>query len=171
MIKHKHHIIPKHAGGSNDKSNIIELTVEEHAEAHRELYEKYGRWQDHLAWQGLSGRIGKEEIIQTKNRLAHLGKEPWNKNMKGYKAGAEHYRWGKMISKETSMKIGNSLMGNECRAKQFLIINELTQEKSVVKNLRKFCEENLINYKSLHRAYKKNLVYKKTYRIAEFTQT
>jgi hypothetical protein len=28
---HKHHIIPKHAGGTNDPSNLIELTIEEHA--------------------------------------------------------------------------------------------------------------------------------------------
>ena len=55
-MKHKHHIIPKHAGGTDDPSNLIELTVEEHAEAHRLLYEQYGRWEDYYAWQGLSGR-------------------------------------------------------------------------------------------------------------------
>jgi predicted molibdopterin-dependent oxidoreductase YjgC len=32
-MKHKHHIIPKHMGGTDDESNIIELTIEEHAEA------------------------------------------------------------------------------------------------------------------------------------------
>ena len=41
---HRHHIIPRHAGGTDDPSNIIELSVEEHAEAHRILYEQYGRW-------------------------------------------------------------------------------------------------------------------------------
>ena len=30
---HSHHIIPKHIGGTDDPSNIIELTVEEHAAA------------------------------------------------------------------------------------------------------------------------------------------
>ena len=38
--KHKHHIIPKHAGGSNDPNNFVFLTIEEHAEAHRKLYEE-----------------------------------------------------------------------------------------------------------------------------------
>ena len=61
---HKHHIIPKHAGGTDDPSNIIELTVEEHALAHKELYEKYGKMEDYFAWQGLAGLIGKEEIIR-----------------------------------------------------------------------------------------------------------
>ena len=41
-MKHKHHIIPKHMGGTNDPSNLIELTVEEHAEAHKLLWEQYG---------------------------------------------------------------------------------------------------------------------------------
>ena len=63
METHIHHIIPKHAGGTDDSSNLVELTLEEHAQAHKELYEKYGRWEDKVAWKGLAGMIGKEEII------------------------------------------------------------------------------------------------------------
>ena len=44
MIKHKHHIIPRHVGGTNEPSNIIELTIDEHADAHKILYETHGRW-------------------------------------------------------------------------------------------------------------------------------
>lgn len=51
-------------GGSNDSENLIELTIEEHAEAHRILYEKYGKTEDYLAWKGLSGQMGKEEILK-----------------------------------------------------------------------------------------------------------
>jgi len=63
-MKHKHHIIPVHAGGTDEPSNIEFITVEDHAERHRILFETHGRWQDKLAWLGLSGRIGKEEIIR-----------------------------------------------------------------------------------------------------------
>lgn len=63
-------------GGSDDPSNIIELTVEEHAEAHRLLYEKYGRWQDQVAWKALSGMIGKEEIIHEIHKKTNLGRYP-----------------------------------------------------------------------------------------------
>ena len=63
IYTHKHHIIPKHMGGTDDPSNLIELTVEQHAHVHKRLYELYGYWQDKLAWQGLAGIIGKEEIV------------------------------------------------------------------------------------------------------------
>ena len=62
-MKHIHHIIPKHAGGTDESNNLIELTVEEHAEAHRLLYEQHGNWQDYCAWQALSGQIGQDEAM------------------------------------------------------------------------------------------------------------
>jgi hypothetical protein len=65
MKTHKHHIIPKHMGGSDDPSNLIELTIEEHAEAHRLLYEKHGHTQDKVAWLGLAGIMPYAEIIYT----------------------------------------------------------------------------------------------------------
>jgi len=73
IYTHKHHVIPKHAGGTDDPSNIVELTIEEHAEAHRVLYEKYGRWQDKIAWKGLSRSVGKEEINYLKMSLPNRG--------------------------------------------------------------------------------------------------
>lgn len=62
-IYHQHHIIPRHMGGTDDPSNLIKLTVEEHAEAHKLLYEKHGRWQDYAAWQGLLGLAPKAELL------------------------------------------------------------------------------------------------------------
>jgi hypothetical protein len=51
-------------GGSDDTENLIELTIEEHADAHRILFEKYGKIEDYWAWKGLSGQVGKEEILR-----------------------------------------------------------------------------------------------------------
>ena len=79
-MKHTHHIIPKHAGGTDDHSNLIELTIEEHAEAHRILYEQYGRWQDKVAWQGLLGLIPHEQIM---------------KEMYAARRGKNNYMYGK----------------------------------------------------------------------------
>lgn len=65
---HKHHIIPKHMGGSDDAENLIELTVEAHAEAHKKLYEEHGNELDLIAYRGLSGQITMSEA----KRLAQI---------------------------------------------------------------------------------------------------
>ena len=63
---HKHHIIPRHMGGTDDPSNLVELSIEEHAEAHHKLFEEYGHWQDKIAWLALAGRI--EDVIKETQR-------------------------------------------------------------------------------------------------------
>jgi hypothetical protein len=62
-------------GGTDEPSNLIEVTVEEHIEIHRKLYEQHGRWQDYCAWQALSGRIGQEEILRMKQGMANKGRK------------------------------------------------------------------------------------------------
>ena len=68
-MKHKHHIVPKHMGGSDESSNIIELTIEEHAQAHKELYEQYGKNEDRLAWLMLTGQSKDPEFASKKASL------------------------------------------------------------------------------------------------------
>jgi len=50
-------------GGTDEPENLVELTVEEHAEVHRVLYEQYGKQEDYIAWKTLSGQIGKDETL------------------------------------------------------------------------------------------------------------
>ncbi|NDB61886.1 HNH endonuclease [bacterium] len=69
-VYHKHHIIPRHMGGTDEPDNLVNLTVEEHAEAHRLLWEQHGKEEDYYAWKGLASHIGKEEI---RLELARLG--------------------------------------------------------------------------------------------------
>ena len=123
-MKHKHHIIPRHMGGTDDPSNLIELTVEEHAEAHKKLWEQYGNIKDYCAWKGLSGQIGKEEIIrllmdptgrvhteETKQKISqsHKGKP---KHTEESKEKLRQFRTGMKLSEEHKAKISKSLIGN-----------------------------------------------------------
>jgi hypothetical protein len=87
-MKHIHHILPQYLGGTDDPSNLIELTVEAHAEAHRLLYEQHGNWQDYCAWQALSGRIGQEEILRMKQGMANKGKKRTDEQRARYKEAA-----------------------------------------------------------------------------------
>jgi len=93
---HKHHIIPRYAGGTDDPSNIEELTVEEHAERHRILFETHGHWQDEVAYKGLLKIIPKEEMSREISRAANKG----NKN-----------RLGSFPNSETRLKMRNSHIG------------------------------------------------------------
>lgn len=77
-MKHKHHIIPRHMGGTDDSNNLVELSVSEHAEAHRKLYEQYGRWQDYIAWKGLSGVIHTKDIH---SQVTKAGMKEWWNNL------------------------------------------------------------------------------------------
>lgn len=106
MVTHWHHIIPKHAGGTDDPSNLVELTVEEHAEAHRKLFEQYGRWQDEVAWKGLSGQITKAEAIKEAQKKANLG----NKHRLGTGQSNEYKKRLSIMMKER--RKDNPNMGN-----------------------------------------------------------
>lgn len=87
--KHKHHVVPKHAGGTDDPSNIVELTPEEHAEAHRKLFEEHGNIYDYIAWQGLLGRMTVEEISREK---ASAGMKTRTRTPEEFKKGWETRR-------------------------------------------------------------------------------
>jgi hypothetical protein len=109
-------------GGSNHPSNLIELNIEEHANAHKELFEKYGCWQDEIAYKALSGQITNAEANLEKCRLSKLGKNNPRYGKPGTllgKKGSEHPAFGKKTfgrkgriqSDETKQKIRDKLTG------------------------------------------------------------
>ena len=123
-IYHKHHIVPRHMGGTDDPSNLVELTIEEHAEAHRKLFEQHGHWQDEIAWKGLAGIIGKEEIVSRMN--------------------ASYGFLGKKHSKEHIQKIigeGNPFFGQSHSAESRKKISEKTKERMKSTEVRKQLSE------------------------------
>jgi len=83
---HKHHIIPKHMGGSNDPSNITYLTPEEHGMAHWILFRLYGNLADRRAALGLFNMMGKEEILAEISQECGKRAGEWSTdNIKGSK--------------------------------------------------------------------------------------
>jgi len=128
---HTHHIVPKHMGGTDDKSNLIELTPKQHAQAHKKLYEKYGKWEDKVAFEMLSGQITSYQAQQKARRLANLGKVHSEKhrlknslakkkffknkenreNMKNKMKGNSNHL-GKLHTEKTKEKISETLKGN-----------------------------------------------------------
>lgn len=116
-MKHKHRIVPGHMGGKYTPDNVIELTVEEHAEAHRLLYEQYSREKDKIAWLALSGQIGKEEARILAVKYAMKG-NTYGKFHKGKPKSEEHRKKlsianiGHKVTKETRQKQSLVKKGN-----------------------------------------------------------
>jgi hypothetical protein len=180
-MKHKHHIIPKHAGGTDDKSNLIELTIEEHANAHRILYEQYGKREDYYAWKGLSGCIGKDDILKGLARAQKGKKKPegfgekisaFRKTFKyseeskkkmsdaklGKKLTPEHVektrRWGKKNTDYQKKRVA------EVRQKKYMITNPDGHTFEIT-NLAKFCRENNLDQGNMHKSLVKGWSCKK----------
>lgn len=96
-IYHKHHIIPKHMGGTDDPENLVVVTVEQHAKLHKQLWEDLGYWEDYAAWQGLSGMMGSEEIIQF------------------LITGERHHQYGKPRTDDVKKKISEKRKGQSLK--------------------------------------------------------
>ena len=96
IYTHIHHIIPRHMGGTDDPSNLIEVTVEQHALLHKQLWEDLGYQEDYIAWRCLSGQITTQEATLEAIRLAR-------QRYKGTKRGP--------LSEEAKSNISNAKKG------------------------------------------------------------
>jgi hypothetical protein len=132
MIKHTHHIIPRHAGGTDDPSNLVELTIAEHAEAHRILYEKHGRPEDKLAWQCLAGLLTKEEIMHEICSLAgKKGGAIGGKAGKGRKQSKQHIALrASKVTGELNGMYGKQLTQEQKQKQSVGILNHINNLQS-----------------------------------------
>lgn len=140
-------------GGSDDPSNIESLTIEEHADRHKVLYEAYGHWQDKLAWEGLSKQISKEEITK---RLQKAPKsEEWKRKMSKRMGGVNNPRYGRpgtMLGKTTSEATKDILrqqhIGKTFKAVQWEITHP-DGAKEIITNLSEYCRRNTLSQSSM----------------------
>ncbi len=143
---HNHHKIPKHMGGSDDPSNIETITIEEHANRHRVLYETHGHWQDKLAWEGLSKQISKEEITKRIQQAPKSGE--WKRKASQRMRGMGNPRFGKpstMLGKTMPQSAKDTLSilkrGKVFKAYQWEITHP-DGVKEIITNLSEYCRNN-----------------------------
>lgn len=103
---HRHHIVPRHMGGSDSAENIVYLSVEDHAEAHRVLWERYNKEEDYIAWKALSGQLTKADA--TKRAIINSNKT-------------------RVVSEKTRLLIGEKSKGRQ--SKLHYVTSEKTKEK------------------------------------------
>ena len=148
---HKHHIIPRHMGGTDDPSNILKCNIAMHAFLHKQLWEEWGCYQDKVAWHMLSGQINSAEAtrqIQSKtasetnkrlasDRMKKRWQDPeWRKKMQNAnysdRAGKNNSFYGKTHSEETRQRFGSTLSKNQ---KGQRWINNGSQNKIIRRNI------------------------------------
>ena len=49
IVWHKHHIVPKHAGGTDEPSNLLKCNIAMHAFMHEQRYKELGDEYDKIA--------------------------------------------------------------------------------------------------------------------------
>ena len=68
-LRHKHHIIPRYKGGSDEPTNLVEVSITQHAMYHFCNYQLWGNAEDYVAWRGLSGQISEQEFLVEKLKI------------------------------------------------------------------------------------------------------
>ena len=108
IMKHFHHIVPHHMGGTDDPSNLIEVTIAEHAELHFSLYLTHGKREDWVACHCLIGQVRNPEVQSERSRLA--GKRKWTDEQREAK---RQERLGYQHSEKTKEKTSKSMSGKQ----------------------------------------------------------
>ena len=143
IYTHIHHIIPRHMGGTDDADNLVEVTVEQHALLHKQLWEDLGNIKDYYAWMALSGRV--EDKIRHR---CSLGGKIGGKKLKNKPKSEEHKRKlslstkGQKHSQESIDRMKEALTGSKsvC-SKQYKVIDPNGNEY-IIKGLNNFCRKN-----------------------------
>ena len=165
-MKHLHHKIIFKNGQRIRTKETIEYTLKEHAAEHKRLYKVGGHWQDKLAYQGLSGQIGKEDII--KKMLSENGKKNikfWHTKEMKEKATKNRLKVlkGRTLTLEHRDKLSKSMMGHiqtdyqkkrvaEALSKTYLIT--YNNKTRTVKNLNEFARQHNLDQGNLTKVAK-----------------
>lgn len=109
IYTHTHHIIPRHAGGTDDPSNLVELTIEDHAIAHEVRYRIYGDDRDRVAALMIRGQISNYDAFI--EMVSRPKSEEWKKAKSEAMKGENNPMWGKTISDEhkEAVRVANSV--------------------------------------------------------------
>lgn len=129
LLTHKHHILPKFMGGTNESDNLIVLSVEDHFLAHKLLaencddeFDKNGNKMSaaYIAGKYKTFNVTKQEIgnlIREAKKEYYKNNEVWNKGKKGLqfhteeikkkisKAGMGRTAWNKGLTKYTDERV------------------------------------------------------------------
>lgn len=172
MMFHNHHIVPRHMGGTDHRSNILKVNVALHAFLHKLLWEEHGCWQDELAWRMLSKQIGKDEAIR-------ISRSEGGKKNAG-RVGTLNSFYGKKHSTKSIAKMKATLKGRVPHNKGKFGTNNVQSKLwkvtdpqgnvTIIKGLSDYCKNNGLTYQAMGQVALGNLKQHKKYKCERFNE-
>ena len=172
-IIHKHHVIKFKDGKRIRTNTLVEYTIEEHASEHKRLWELGGHWKDKLAYKGLSGMIGKEEMM--KEIWKESGRANRGRKNTGDLSRFSHWT-GKKLSKEHRANLTKAATGRPQSDHQKQTTRELRQLEYTITdpkgntfdivNLLEFARKNNLDQGNLTKVAQKKLRTHKGYQVS-----
>ena len=107
IIYHTHHLVPTHAGGTDDPSNLVRVNVAMHAFLHKLRYKETGDKWDKIAYEALEGQITSAEAT-AQARQEFIRQNPDHHSKAGKKGGkAPASQKAKEVAAETARLTGS----------------------------------------------------------------
>lgn len=206
-----HHIIPFHEWKNrinsnatrynrefNSLDNIVELTTEQHAQAHQFLYELFNKFEDFLAWKMILGQIGKEEAqkliarntgkknkgrkhtietkrLMSKSRIGQKRSEEAKKNMSiaQHNLSPEAKQQRRELISKSKVGIPRTQQTKDkisiTRAKNNWEITFPNNHITIVQSLTRFCKDHTLHQGNMSRVAKGDLQHLRGYKCQKLT--
>lgn len=111
----KHHIVPRHSGGTDGKENIIKLSLRDHILAHKIRYETYGNKYDLSAYHFMIGQSKEaKKAICSQNGAKSRGRKLTDEHklkLKEAFIGEKNHFYGKTHTEDAKQKIREKAIG------------------------------------------------------------
>ena len=143
-MKHKHHIIPRYDGGTDDSNNLVTLTPTQHSMWHYAEWLRKRDYRDYCAYKMILGDVNNPEFRAARNKAFHHtiqeGGRKWREKN-------PHKLTENGIKGNKAQRDKLKQQGKTIAEKSWLITFDDGREESVT-NLAKWCVEN--NYNKCH---------------------
>lgn len=151
----RHHIIPRHAGGTNNKENLVKLSLKDHMLAHKIRYEVHGNQYDRSAYSYMSGQFAEaKRAICAANGAKSKGRKLTEEHKKKLsKPGKLNPFYGKTHTFEVKQKIRESATGRKWNKESREKLSKTLKSRPDITNPRK-CKIDNVVYLSLLEASK-----------------